>query len=132
MLNIFPLQWLALFAYFILRVWIGGILLYLGMQHTKSYRELVATTTWPILPKHQLPIILLIASEFILGTMLLAGAYTQIVALGILMLAFKMILWRGRFVHASIPDRWFYFLLIGCCLSLFITGAGAIAFDLPI
>ncbi|MFN3188229.1 MAG: DoxX family membrane protein [Candidatus Paceibacteria bacterium] len=132
MLNIFPIQWLALFAYFILRVWIGGILLYLGMQHTKSYRELVATTTCPLLPKHQLPIFIIIACEFILGTVLLAGAYTQLVVFGILMLSLKMILWRRRFTHKSIPDRWFYFLLIGCCLSLFITGAGAIAFDLPI
>lgn len=132
MLNIFPLQWLALFAYFILRVWVGGILFYLGVQHIKSYRELVATTTWLLLPKYKLPIVLLIASEFILSIMLLAGAYTQLVVLGIFMLSVKMILWRGRFSHSSVPDRWFYFLLLGCCLSIFITGAGAIAFDLPI
>lgn len=132
MLNIFPLQWFALFSYFILRVCIGGILIYLGVIQSKSYRELVATTTWPLLPKHQLPILLIIGSEFIFGTMIILGAYTQLAALGVFILALKMLFWRNRFTHPSIPDRYFYFLLLGCCISLFITGAGAIAFDLPI
>jgi len=132
MLNLFPLQWLALFAYFILRLFVGGILVYLGMHHTKSYRELVSSTTWPLLPHHPLPIMLLIASELLLGVALLLGAYTQLIVFGIFMLALKMLLWRNRFTHPSIPDRWFFILLLGCSLSLFITGAGAIAFDLPI
>jgi len=132
MLNIFPLQWLALFAYFILRVWLSAVLIYLGLKHTKSYRELVATTTWPLLPRNQFPIIVLIASELILGTILFFGVYTQAIVLCIFILALKILFWRNRFTHPSIPDRYFYFLLLGCCLSLFITGAGAIAFDLPI
>lgn len=128
----FPIQWLALFAYFILRIWIGGILIYLGIRHSKSYRELVATTTWPLIPKAPLPIILLIASEFIFGSMLILGTYTQLVVIGIFILALKLIFWRSRFIHPTIPDRYFYILLLGGCLSLFITGAGAVAFDLPI
>jgi len=132
MLNLFAIQWLSLFAYFLLRVWLGALLIHLGIQHTKSYRELVATTTWPLFPRHPLPIIIIIGSELTLGIILLLGAYTQLVVAGIFMLSIKMLVWRDRFTHPSIPDRWFYFLLLGCCLSLFITGAGAFAFDLPI
>jgi uncharacterized membrane protein YphA (DoxX/SURF4 family) len=132
MLNLFPIQWLALFAYFILRIWVGGILVYLGLHHAKAYRELVTTTTWPLLPRHPLPIIIITASELTLGIILLLGIYTQLIVFGIFMLGLKMLIWRRRFTHPSIPDPWFYFLLLGCCLSLFITGAGAIAFDLPI
>lgn len=132
MLNLFAIQWLALTAYFILRVWIGVMLILLSTRHSKSYRELVTSTTWPIFSGYKFPIIFLILSEFLLGAILILGAYTQIVVVLIFMMAIKMIIWRNRFTHPSIPDRWFYSLLIACCISIFITGAGAIAFDLPI
>jgi len=131
MLNPFPIQWLALFAYFILRVFVGVILYYLAYTHIRHYRELVTSTRWPLLPRHPLPIMLFIGTEILLTLMFILGWYTQIASLLLIILSIKMIVWRERFTHPSIPSRLVYVLLIGCALSLFITGAGAFAFDLP-
>jgi len=132
MLNIFPIQWLAMFAYLLLRVWVAMLLIWLGYRHASAVKELIATTRWPLLPQRALPIQLLILFECLAGLVLMVGAYTQIVVGLIFMYSLKMIIWNHRFSHPTIPDRYFYFLLLGACLSLFITGAGAIAFDLPI
>lgn len=133
MLNPFPIQFLALFAYFILRLFVGGVLLHLGFRHSRRYRELVATTNWPLMPHMQLPIILLIVSEFVLSFFILIGAHTQIAALLIIAMSLKLIFWHRRFTAPNaLPPRIFYTLLIGACLSLFITSAGVFAFDLPI
>jgi len=133
MLNPFPIQFLALFAYFILRVFVGGILIHLGLRHSRRYHELVSTTNWPFMPQSPLPIMLLISSEFLLGLCILIGAHTQIVALCVIALSFTLCFWHRRFTAPdALPPRIFYTLLIGACLSLFITSAGVFAFDLPI
>ncbi len=132
MLNLFPIQWLALLAYFILRLFVGCILLFLARSHLHVYRELVITSTCPIFPKKPLPIILLIVVEIILGVLFLVGIFTQVAAIGLFLLSLKMLWWRNRFTHFSIPSALVYIILIGCSLSLFITGAGMFAFDLPI
>lgn len=133
MLNPFPIQFLALFAYFILRVFVGGVLIHLGLRHTRRYQELVSTTNWPLMPHSPLPVVILIVSELALGLFILIGAHTQIAALLIILMSLKLIIWHRRFtVPDIIPPRIFYTLLIGACLSLFITSAGVFAFDLPI
>jgi len=132
MLNPFPIQWLALLAYFILRLFVGLTLYYLGKEHVRHYRELVTSTQWPFLPQRALPIQLLIFFELVIAILLLIGAWTQYAALLLLGLSIKMLLFHNRFSHPSIPPKMVYFLLIGCALSLFITGAGAFAIDLPI
>lgn len=132
MLNPFPIQWLALGAYFILRVIVGLTLYYLAHQHIKHYRKLIDTTNWPLMPKRTLPIQLLIIFELLIAFILIAGAWTQYAAIMLFGMSIKLIWWRNRFTHPSIPSRLFYFLLAGCSISLFITGAGILAFDLPI
>jgi hypothetical protein len=44
----------------------------------------------------------------------------------------KMFVMRNWFDHPSIPTKLFYVLLFAASVSLFITGAGVFAFDLPI
>ena len=132
MLNLFPIQWLALLAYFVLRLFVGGILLFLARSHFHAYRELVITSTCPFFPKQPLPVILIIVIETVLGTMFLVGIFTQVACLGLVLLSLTMLWWRNRFTHPSIPSALVYIILIGCSLSLFITGAGMFAFDLPI
>lgn len=132
MVNLFPIQWLSLLAYFILRLFVGCVLLFLARRHRLSYHELVDTTTCPIFPKKSYPIILLIISEAILGSMFIIGILTQAAAIGLFILSAKMLWWKNRFTHKSIPSPLVYILLLGCSLSLFITGAGMFAFDLPI
>lgn len=132
MLNPFPIQWLALGAYFILRLFVGLTLYFLARQHMKHYRELVDTTHWPLFPRQSLPIQMLIFFELFIASLLIVGAWTQYAALLLIAMSLKMIFWHKRFSHVSIPPRLVYVLLLGCSLSLFITGAGIFAFDLPI
>ena len=132
MLNPFPIQWLALFAYFILRSVVGTILLWLGITHWRNREAIAATTRVPFFPFPNTSLVLLVLTELVAGLSLLLGFYTQIGALLLIILFVKMLVWKNRFPHPSIPPRLTFYLLLGCGLSLFITGAGALAFDLPI
>ncbi len=132
MLNPFPIQWLALLAYFILRLFVGLTLLIITRQHIRHYRDLVDSTHWPLFPAKAFPIQMLIFFELIIALLLIIGAWTQYAALLLIGMSIKMLIWRNRFSHSSIPPRIIYVLLLGSALSLFITGAGAFAFDLPI
>lgn len=120
MLNPFPIQFLALFAYFILRVIAGFILVHLGYGHIVK-RQSLGT-----------PVLVLGTIELIAGVMLILGFYTQFAALASLILSFIFLVFNKRFMRFAVPDSMFYTLLFAVSLSLFITGAGAFAFDLPI
>jgi len=132
MLNPFPIQFLALFAYFILRVVVGFALLYLAKKHWDNRHELFEIMKPSIFPFGKTNTILIIATELIAGTMFILGFYTQIAALLLLEISIKMLLFRKVFIHPSIPSSFTYLLLLGIGLTLFITGAGVFAFDLPI
>ena len=131
MLNPFPLQFLALLAYFILRICVGGILLYLGRAHLKQRSGLITVLKFPFLSSHH-SILLLVFFELALGTFIFLGAHTQYATLGVILLSLFMLFMKRATNHPLIPPRIFYVLLIGACVSLFITGAGAFAFDLPL
>ena len=66
------------------------------------------------------------------GLMLVAGFYTQLVALifGIILLAECYLEMRETALLKR--DIVFYVLLLTICVSLLITGAGAVALDLPL
>lgn len=132
MLNLFPIQWLALIAYFILRVFVGFILIFLARRQMLSFSELVSTTRLPIIPNQKIGIVMLIGTELLLGVLFVTGTLTQAAAIGLFIFCIKMLIFRHHFSHPSIPQPLTYILLLGCALSLFITGAGAFAFDLPI
>lgn len=132
MLNPFPIQFLALFAYFVLRVIVGTVLMYLGLLHASSIETLKETFTRSWWPYGRFSAIVLALTEFITGAMFVLGYATQIAAIVVFLMSLKLILLRSWFTHDSIPPRTFYLLLLGVSLSLFITGAGIFAFDLPI
>jgi len=132
MLNLFPIQWLALLAYFILRVMVGITLVILARRHLAAFRALAAVAQVPLLPIPRTAISLLIATELVAGTLLILGLFTQAGALLLIVLSLTMIVWHRRLPHPSIPPRLTYILFLAAGLSLFITGAGAFAFDLPI
>lgn len=131
MLNPFPIQFLALFAYFLLRVCVGWICISLGLRHLRFTRDLRHSTA-PIWPIPASLIYTLVLSELTLGLMFIVGWYTQYAALGGIALATIMLIWHKRCTPIGIPPRIFYVLFLGTAVSLFITGAGAFAFDLPI
>ena len=132
MLNPFPIQFLALFAYFILRIFIGTVLLLLGFEHWRQRKALYPVLVVPIFPFGKIGTTILILSEITIGTMYILGFYTQIAALFTILLSIKMLILRNRFIHPSLPSKLVYFLFLGIGCSLFITGAGILAFDLPI
>lgn len=130
MLNPFPIQFLALLAYAILRIIVGAILLYLGfshIQHRAVLKEQFSQFRFGLVLVWYLGTL-----EIIVGMMFIFGFYTQIAALLSMLMAIKFIVLKGRFTSPLIPGRLFYILLFGASLSLFVTGAGIFAFDLPI
>ena len=136
MLNPFPIQYLALFAYFILRVFIGFILLYLGNKHWEAKDELskikLPTKLSFVNPFVKIGVFSLVVTEIIIGLMFIAGFYTQIAALILIVMSIKILIFHKHLKHPTIPKRLSYVLFLGVGISLFITGAGVLAFDLPI
>lgn len=86
----------------------------------------------PIFPFGKISVAVLIITELVIGTLFVLGLYTQIAALITILMSIKMIVLRNRFNHPALPSRLIYFLFLGIGCSLFITGAGVLAFDLPI
>ena len=132
MLNVFPIQFLAPLAYAILRVCVGFVFLFLSKQHLRnrvSLGEAFQTARIPFSFGFVWQLALL---ELVVGVMFLLGFYTQIAALLALLYVCKLILLRRRVSHPLIPSRLSLVLIFFISLSLFITGAGIFAFDLPI
>lgn len=132
MLNPFPIQFLALLAYALLRIFVGAVLLNLSMTHLTKRHDMKHALQLPLLGNHMVTLFVLAAVECIAGVMFILGFYTQYAALATVGLSIFMLIFHRSIPSPYIPDRIFYVLLLGTALSLFITGAGAFAFDLPI
>lgn len=132
MLNLFPIQFLSLVAYAILRIVIGIIYLTLARKHTTAFTTLAPQIHWPVLTDGKTILTLIIISEFAIGGLFIIGLATQAAAIASIGLCAKLLIWHNRFPAGSIPDRLTYALLLAISVSLLITGAGIIAFDLPI
>lgn len=132
MLNPFPIQFLALLAYLLLRVTLGSIFLYFGLRHIQSVPRWTAALMLPRTQTGRVIALAFAAIECVIGAMFILGYYTQLAALGTLFMCVTLIVLRKQFDTALLESRLFYVLLAGAALSLFITGAGALAFDLPL
>ena len=136
MMNIFPTVFLSMLAYFILRGFAGVLLLSLGMRHIKKDREMLRAsiaTHWPYFARISGFLVLKLAViEILIGAMFIVGAYTQIAALIGFVFSFKMLLSHKCLPYPLMPPPFFWVLMLAVCASLFITGAGAFALDLPI
>lgn len=132
MLNLFPIQFLSLFAYFILRVITGLVVLWLGFKHYQHRNELSDILVLPIFPFGKTAVFFLVLTEIIIGTLLTIGLFTQAGAILLMLLSLKMMVLYKHFNHPTLPNKLTYLLLFAIGFSLFITGAGIFAFDLPI
>ena len=132
MLNLFPIQFLALFAHTILRVSVGVILLYLGLSHWKAREELASRFSFSWFPYGHFAAWYLALVELVAGVLFVLGLYMQIAALLGMLLSLKFIVMHKRFGGPRVPGKIFYVLLFSASFSLFITGAGLFAFDLPL
>ena len=119
MLNLFPITFLAILAHALLRFIVGGIFIYLGYQHHKN-------------TKATIPVRAIALLEIVIGTLFIIGLFTQAAALLGIMFSLCGLFLREKLATLSLPSPLFFLLLLGASLSLFITGAGALAFDLPI
>lgn len=130
MLNVFPIMFLSLLAHALLRVFVGGALLYLGIQHATKKRQELGIHFSKVGGSVFVWCIALI--EITIGTMFIVGAWTQIAALALMLVSVLMLIFRKDMAHSALPSPMVYILFLGASLSLFITGAGAFAVDLPI
>lgn len=118
MLNPFPIQFLAPLAYVLLRIAVGFLLMRSGSQNL--IRSPFGTGTWCIS-----------LLQIVFGIMYFIGAYTQIAALGVIILMLVTHFWKSD----TSPNHFSQstsFLILVISMALFITGAGPFALDLPI
>lgn len=129
MLNPIPIQFLALLAYFILRFGIGIILLHIAIKVWQSRGQFSVVIDG--MPKQYI-VWPLIIGKVVIALMLLVGFYTQYAAAALMLMCLDLMITRRWVAHPALPPRVFYLLLFFAACSLFITGAGAFAVDLPI
>ena len=133
MLNPFPqLLTFGFFAPTILRIAAALILLYIGYVINRD-RDRFFEISFPIVGKPRLWVLRAAASITILvGLSLGVGYDTQWAAILAMFIALKLFILR-RYYRSIIPlSQSAYFLLFVICLSLLLTGAGALAYDLPL
>ncbi len=134
--NPFPTMFLALIAHAVLRVIFGLILMSFGYRHLFAERPTLTQAIAACVPRlsgvAKWFAIKLAIAELLLGAMFVFGFYTQIAALATIVYAIKMLFFRKHLNPPLMPTPAFFLLAIGVCLSLFITGAGVFALDIPL
>ncbi len=124
MLILFPIQFLTPLAHTVLRLCVGLIFVNFGIRNIVHHRVSRGFTYYTYVG--------IGLGEIVIGGFFIVGAYTQLAALCAVLFSGLQII-KGR--HTGSPDslhRMFFILLFFASLSLFITGAGAFGFDLPI
>mgnify|MGYP006779691669 CR=1 FL=1 len=114
MLSLFPVHFLAPIAYILLRLCVGFIFVRFAHCHLQKRELLVAGV------------------EILVGIGFLLGLFTQLAALIALVYTTVLYALHERFAYPKGPTKQTLVLLFFISLSLFITGPGILAFDLPI
>lgn len=133
MLNPFPeLLYLSLLGPFIVRVAAGSILIVAGLQLVR-HRYAIAERLRSLMPYGAVTPPWLFGLLYLsAGLSVLAGYLTQIGALIGAAVSFLSAVNRVQLGPLAPLSRGTYVLLCAICLSLLVTGAGAIAFDIPL
>ncbi len=116
MLNPFPVQFLTPLTFLLLRVVLGVIFILAGYRMLISEQGNAFQKVFGVL---------LMGT----GTLFTLGLYTQIAAIVGAILTVSGLVWPHIFEKTSRMSLLFMFII---SISLFITGAGPFAFDLPI
>ncbi len=132
MLNVFPgLLTYGFFAPTLLRIAAAIVLFYLAYNHY-TQREHIARTHFPVFGAKTWIAWVAIFVDVVVGLGLFFGAWTQVAALLGALIALKYGIWYGKYPSYFVLPRSTAFLLCIVCLSLMLTGAGAMAFDVPL
>ncbi len=134
MLNPFPeLLSFGLLTPLLLRLVVGFIFLNTGYLKLTRERErwMIFMRAIRFAPAREWTMALGLA-EIIGGVLLILGLFTQYAALGLLLLTAKE--WLVEYKEDVLVSRdiTFYTLIIAILISLLLTGAGFLAFDLPL
>jgi uncharacterized membrane protein YphA (DoxX/SURF4 family) len=123
MLNPFPelLNW-SYFAPFALRIVLALYFMTLGIRTFRRGHKKAGAGNYTALA----------AIEFILGSFLLVGLYTQISGAIAAAFGFVGLILRFKKSPEAPESSWFYFLASVVALSLIVLGAGPFAFDIPL
>lgn len=132
MLSLFPqLLFLGPVSATLLRIAAGAIFLYLAYFHYQNRRP--AAHELGQLVGVSMPLLYLYALiELLVAASLILGLWTQLSAVIGFGIALKIIFVRNRLKELKPLSTLSYALLALICLSLMFTGAGALAFDLPL
>ncbi len=132
-LSVFPsLLDYGLLAPFLIRIVAGFIFLDLGYLKVKKERERWYNLFNTFIGMGGFLVTLVAVVEMVGGVLLILGLFTQIAALVLALLAFLNLYleWREpAFIRRSLV---FYMMLFAMTLSLLFSGAGFLAFDLPL
>lgn len=134
MLNPFPdLLAFGLVAPLMLRVALGVIFIDFGWNKFGKEREQKAAffTTLGLKPGTYYAVAFGVI-EAVSGLLLVVGFYTQIAALAALCISVAAYRLKGKYPEHFQNSRCFFFLLAVISLSLLFSGAGFLAFDLPL
>jgi hypothetical protein len=132
MLNTFPdLLALGFFAPTLLRVAVAFAFLFGAYIQYKRVDEL-SNIRFPIVGGGSWIIWLSIIAHAVIGAMLFFGYYTQIAAILGVLGGIKGIMYAKKYPRLFALCRLEYFFIVVICLSLIISGAGALALDLPL
>ena len=133
MLSLFPgLLFLAPLATMLLRVFAGLFFVYVAYRMVVTRGEI--TNARVIIVGHIRDWMVWVSAfvTFVVGILLIIGAWTQAAAIVGMLISFKHLL-GVRSYRAILPlSGGTYVLLFILCLSLLFSGAGAFAFDLPL
>lgn len=129
MLNPFPdLLALGFFAPTMLRIAAAATFAYFAYLHLRDRSSLGSRLG----AKGETYIWIIIALYVLVAAGLFFGYHTQISAIAGILIAKAHLLLRRRFPMHHDLGKGLYWLLIIICLSLLFSGAGALAFDLPL
>lgn len=132
MLTPFPeLLMFEFFAPTLLRIAVAGAFAYLAYTAWTN-KEKIAHTELPLIGKQPWAATLNVGILGILAAMLFVGYYTQVAALLGAIASIKGVVFKLRYPNVFPFSRSTYLLIAMVCASLLLTGAGALAFDLPL
>ena len=144
MLNPFPdLLVLGFFAPLILRVSVGLLFLWMSYEHIFKRRKAITESVQANLPGPSFlkphfgtltPYMIwaIGAVELVVGVALTVGYLTQVASLLGIVLVLKKLYFKKHYSDIALLSVPTYLLLLAIFLSLLLTGAGALAFDLPL
>ena len=135
MLSVFPdFLTFALFAPLLVRLGLGIAFITLGARAFSTDRGALVTAykQMPFL-FGPIPVWVSVVAviEVLAGLSVLLGLYTQIGAIVLAAFSFKSIIWKSLGRHIGTESILFYFVTLLASLSLILSGAGLLAFDLP-